>query len=280
MQEVAILGAGELGGALAHLLARRDITTRIQLIDPSGQIATGKALDIMQAAPIEGFSTQVAGATDIAAAMAAQVVVLADSANRGEWTVDDGLGLLQQTVSARSSAVVVCAGASHRELIERAVQDARIRRGRIVGSSPEALASAVRALVAVETNGSPRDVMLTVLGIPPGNVVVPWDDVAIAGFTATRMLEEPARRRVAARIAPLWPPGPYALAHAACEVLACVLGRSRRIVSCFVASDDGGGIRSRTVALSVRLDDHGVANIERPALSGSAKVALDNATLL
>src|SRR5262245_3871780 len=48
MQEVAIVGAGELGGAVAHVLARRDAVRSIVLADESGRVAAGKALDIAQ----------------------------------------------------------------------------------------------------------------------------------------------------------------------------------------------------------------------------------------
>ena len=61
MQDVAIIGAGELGGALAHVLARRDVASTIRLIDETGGVAAGKALDIMQSAPIERFATRVVG---------------------------------------------------------------------------------------------------------------------------------------------------------------------------------------------------------------------------
>src|SRR4029077_14072905 len=50
MQEVAIIGAGELGGDIAHALARRDLAARVWLLDPTGAVAAGKALDILQAA--------------------------------------------------------------------------------------------------------------------------------------------------------------------------------------------------------------------------------------
>src|SRR5262245_54464970 len=63
MQEVAIVGAGELGGLLAHVLARRDAARAIRLVDESGQVAAGKALDIMQASPLEQFATSVSGGT-------------------------------------------------------------------------------------------------------------------------------------------------------------------------------------------------------------------------
>ena len=49
---IAIIGAGELGGALAYRLARDDWAARILLVDDQGSVAAGKALDIMQAAPL------------------------------------------------------------------------------------------------------------------------------------------------------------------------------------------------------------------------------------
>ena len=67
MQEVAIVGAGELGGALAHVLARREAARTIRLIDDQGRVAEGKALDIAQAAPVEGFATQLSGSWPAAA---------------------------------------------------------------------------------------------------------------------------------------------------------------------------------------------------------------------
>src|SRR5687768_7424277 len=176
MHEVAIVGAGELGGALAHVLARRDIASRIRLIDASGQIAAGKALDIMQASPIQRFSTTVSGSTDITKAASADIVVLADGAGGPEWQDGQGLLLLTQLAAVAAKALVLCAGATQRELVDRAVRELRFARSRIVGSAPEALAGAVRALVALEVDGAPRDVALTVLGVPPAHAVVPWED--------------------------------------------------------------------------------------------------------
>jgi len=280
MQEVAIIGAGELGGDIAHALARRDLVARVRLLDPTGDTAAGKALDIVQASPIASFATYVSGSADVMHATAADAIVIADRAGAPDWTLDEALLLLKPVRAAAQRATIVCAGAPHRQLVERAVEELGISARRIVGSAPHALAAAVRALVALEWNGSPKDVSLTVLGIPPDRIVVPWDEASIGGFAATRMLDEPARRRVTARLTPLWPPGPAALAHAACEVLECLFERSRQMVSCFVAPNEGAGSRSRVVALPVRLNANGVAKIERPVLEGAAQVALENAMRL
>src|SRR5206468_4493500 len=131
-----------------------------------------------------------------------------------------------------------------------------------------------------EVNGSVKDVALSVLGVPPAHAVVAWEDATIAGFAATRMLGEPARRRLAAKLAPLWPPGPFALAVAAAEAAAAIAGRSRRTLSCFVAPDVNGGRKVRTAALPVSLDGEGIARVYDPPLGVNARVALDTAMLL
>lgn len=277
MPDLAIIGAGELGGALAHHLARHDIVNSLCLVDDKAQVAAGKALDIRQAAPIESFSARVSGATDIVAAAGATLYVLADRAGTGEWQGEEGLTMIARILRLAASPIILCAGTSQRELVERGVRALGISRSSIFGSAPEALASAIRAIVALEINGSPADVALTVLGVPPAQVVVPWEDVTIGGFAATRVLDASARRRLASRVDHLWPPGPYALAAAAALAIEGMVGRSRRRISAFVAPDDTSGRRHRTAALPVRLGAHGVAAVETPALSTRDQVALENA---
>jgi hypothetical protein len=82
MQRIAIIGAGDLGGALAHALARRDLAAAIRLVDETGRVAEGKALDITQAAPIEGFTTELSGSADLSTAAGAAAVIIADRARR------------------------------------------------------------------------------------------------------------------------------------------------------------------------------------------------------
>ncbi|HEV8348189.1 MAG TPA: hypothetical protein VGQ16_16550, partial [Vicinamibacterales bacterium] len=185
MQRVAIVGAGELGGAIAHLLARRDVVRAITLIDETGRVAAGKALDIAQAAPIEGFATELTGSTDLSMAAGADVIVIAERVDGGEWSGEDALMLLKRLTQTSSGAVIVCAGASARELVDRGVRELKVSRERLFGSAPEALAGGARALVALAVNGSPRDVALSVLGVPPDHTVIPWEDATVAGFALT-----------------------------------------------------------------------------------------------
>ena len=279
MPDIAIVGAGELGGTVAHRLACCNLAASILLIDDTGQIAAGKALDIGQAAPIEGFTTELSGSNDLSSAAGAAIVVIADRAT-GEWQGNEGVMLLGRLARLASRAVILCAGASQRELVERGVRELHIDRERLFGSAPEALAGGARALTALAVDGSPQDVALSVLGVPPSGIVIPWADSTIAGFALTKVIDEPTRRRLGRQVVAMWPPGPYALAAAAAKVVEAISGRTRAVVSCFVAPDDSAGRRMRTAALPVRLGSSGIQRVVLPSLSVADRVALDNAMLL
>jgi malate/lactate dehydrogenase len=140
--------------------------------------------------------------------------------------------------------------------------------------------SGVRAIIAAALKMAPRDVALTALGVPPDHVVIPWEDATAGGFALHRIVNEPARRQIEADVGRLWPPGPYALASAAAKVLDTLLGRSERLVTCFVGADDSAGRRARTSAVPVRLNRSGLIDVALPELSGRDRVRLDNAMLL
>src|SRR3954451_8448780 len=245
MQEVAIIGAGGLGGAVADALARSNLVRSVRLIDETGHVAAGKALDIAESAPVEGFATQLSGGTDVSMAAGASIVIITDRIGGAEWQGEEGLLLLKRLGQTASDSVIVCAGSAQRGLVERGVCELKFPRTRLFGSAPEALAGAARALVALAVNGSPRDIALSVLGVPPAHVVIPWTDATIGGLSLTGFVDEPTRRRVGARVNALWPTGVYSLAAAATAIVERMAGRSRRIVSAFVAPDVSTGTHAR-----------------------------------
>ena len=279
MERVAIVGAGELGGTIAHALARRDVVRAITLIDDTGRVAAGKALDIAQTAPVECFATELTGATDLSRVAGAAVVVIADRVAGGEWQGEDALMVLKRLTQFTANAAIVCAGASARELVDRGVRELKIPRARLFGSAPEALAGGVRALAALVVDGSPRDVAVSVLGVPPQHIVIAWEDATIGGFSLTRLMEEPVRRRLSAKVPALWPPGPHALAAAAVKAIESMAGRHRQLISAFVAPDGASGASRRTAALPVRVNAAGIAEVILPALTNVDRIALDNAMM-
>jgi malate dehydrogenase len=273
MSTVAIVGAGELGGALARALAVRERVRQIRLIDQEKTVAAGKALDIQQAGPVDAYDTRVGGTTDLSDAVGAAVLVLADRADAsGEWSGDPALMLIRRLLDLGVTCPIIVAGASARELIERAIAEIGIDRGRLIGSAPEALGSAIRAFVALEANGSPADVRLSVVGVPPKQAVVPWSDASIGGFSATRVLDAAAIARIDRRVPALWPPGPYALAAAAARLTEAIVCGSRRAF-CAFADVDG---RGRCASVPVFVNERGLARVVIPELDARERVVFEN----
>ena len=273
MSFVAIVGAGPLGGALAHALAERDRVREIRLIDAEERIAMGKALDILQSSPIEHFSTRVTASGALAAAAGAAAVVIADSAaGQGEHDGENGLALLRQLKAIEDRAPIVCAGGGQRELIGRAVAELHITPRRMLGSAPYALESAVRALAGLAIDASGVEVALRVVGIPPHAAVVAWEEASAFGQPISAHLIPHEIAALNARLPELWPPAPYALASAATRVIEAIVRGSRRRFSCFVSLP-----HRNVVAMPVELDEDGVRRVIEPALTRQERTRLENA---
>ena len=279
MSVIAIIGAGTLGGTLAHLVAAHDLYREVRLIDDAGDVAAGKALDILQSGAIERFGTTVVGDSGASAAVGADVVVLAGPADapEAEWDDGDGLDRLRRTAAFNRGALVICAGAGHRGLVERGVSEAGLDRRRLIGSAPEALRGALRAIVALEAGCEASEVALTVLGAPPRHTVVPWSQATAGGLSLEPALAPARQRRLHARAVALWPPGPYALAAAAGRVAASLATGNGRQVCCFVAVDGELGLRKQVLAAPVRLGPRGVTRIVEPHLNARERSQLEAA---
>jgi malate dehydrogenase len=274
-----ILGAGDIGGALARQLAALDVVNRITIVDELAAVAAGKALDIAQSAPIDGSHARLGGSADAAAVVGAAVVIVADAAGSpaAEWKDEAGLALLKRVAGWNQVAPIVCAGALQAGLVERGVNEIGVSRLRLFGSAPEALRSAITAIVALEAHAAPSDVSLSVLGRPPHQIIVPWEETAIAGRTATAVLTAAQLARLDARIARLWPPGPYALAGAAARLVRTALTRTPRVHAALVAVTRDQGGAGQSAMMPVTLQPTGIAALVPPALSARDRVRFETA---
>lgn len=274
---VAILGAGEIGGALARQLAATDLVSRIIIVDDLANVAAGKALDVAQSSPVDRYHTKMSGTADIAAVVGAVAVVVADSAVQPsiEWKDEGGLALIKRVAGLNQLAPIVCAGASQAGLVERGVNELGISRMRLFGSAPEALRSAIVAIVSLEAGAAPADISLSVLGRPSQQIIVPWDEAAIAGRSATEVLSAAQLARLDARIARLWPPAPYTLAGAATRLLKTALTRAPRVHAALVAVTRDEGTPGRSAMMPITLQPSGIATLVAPSLSSRDRVRFE-----
>ena len=272
---VAIVGAGDVAGAAAQALASRDAARRVLLVDASQGAAAGKALDIRQASAVDHFHTELDGTGDEGRLAGCDACIIADRFGAaGEWRGEDGLALAARISPYLADAPVVFAGSSQAELLGRMASEMSIRGSRLIGSSPEALGSAIAAITAMEAGCSPHEVMLTVLGAPPGGFVIPWGEASIGGYAMARVLSQVQLARIEARAARLWPPGPYALGAAAAAVVTAMLSGSFRSFSVLTQLGGEFGVKGRVGAIPARLGLRGIVETRVPELDARQRVQL------
>jgi malate dehydrogenase len=279
MSVVAILGAGEIGGAAARALAARGRINVVRLIDDNANVASGKAIDLSQAGPISGSDTKIQGSQDFSAAAGALAIILADPSGQPgtEWSGDTALALIRQLNRSGffQQSVLICAGSSQRLLAQQAIDELGLSRRRVIGSAPEALSATARALVGIDANTPAAQVMLTVMGRPPDRMVIPWSEASIGGSSVTSMLTAAQLHRLDARLRGLWPPGAGALGTAAALVAEAVVIGSRRLFSAFVSLDRDNGTKAPVCAWPVSIGPAGIERVASPALSGRERVVID-----
>jgi malate dehydrogenase len=279
MASVAIIGAGALGGAVAQVLASRHTVQRVLLVDAAAGVAAGKALDLQQSGAVNASHVRLEGTDDLSRAVGSAVCVIADRHGppEAEWAGDEGVALLRRLLQWTEHTPLVFAGASQSSLMLTARREHHVRRAALVGSAPEAYASAMRSMVALEADCSPAEVSLAVLGLPPRGLVVPWSEAAIGGFALERTLTPVAITRLEARAPRLWPPGPFALGAAAARAVEAIVTASRRALNILAVLDGEYGVRERLGSTPALLDSSGVARLRVPSLSTRERVLVETA---
>ena len=61
MTKISLIGAGQIGGTLAHLIGTKELVNEVVLFDVASGIAKGKALDIAQSSSVDGFNVRFSG---------------------------------------------------------------------------------------------------------------------------------------------------------------------------------------------------------------------------
>jgi malate dehydrogenase len=275
-RSVTILGAGDLAATLARRLAEKELARRVVLVDAEDGRARGKALDIAQSGPVEGFDVSVEGAPRLDAAGAADVLVVADSPALEEASLSRAraLELAGSLVPAVGTGALVVAGAQAAGLVEAAVARG-LARERVLGSAPVAFAAALRRRLATELQVEPRAVGGVVLGLPPSLAVAPVGSALVGGLPVERLSAVALKRSLAALSSRS--PGPVALAAAAARVVEALAGSRPSVLPVFAALDGEYGHRGVALAVPACLAAGRVASLLEVDLQPVERVAFDNA---
>jgi hypothetical protein len=224
---------------------------------------------------VEGFDTRVTGLGDVLSAVGADVIVIADGHEDGEWEGDRGLALLRQLVSAGTTAPFVFAGTRQTWLMEAAARELSVPGDRIVGTAAAALTGAVRGLVALEANGSGADVAVVVAGRPPAFVIA-WSGATIGGALLTERVAPHRLLALSQQLRQLWPTAPYAIAAATAPAIEGLVSGSRAHVPAMTIVDAAWGVRGRAALLPLTLGNGRVLAHQMPSLSAQERVDLLN----
>ena len=170
--KVSIVGAGNTGAALAHWLAIKQVAD-IVLVDVVEGMPQGKALDLMQAAPVEGFDILLTGSNDYAATAGSDVVVITAGAARKPGMSRDDLvnintGIVREITAqvARYSpdAFLIVLTNPLDVMCYVAYKVSGFPKHRVMGQSGILDSARFRAFIALELNVSFEDVHALVLG--------------------------------------------------------------------------------------------------------------------
>ena len=276
MHSIAILGAGDLAATLARRVAEQELARRVVLVDPDEPRARGKALDISQSGPVEGFDVQVEAAATLAGAGAFDVLVVADPGELADPLLPPARAraLGESLVPVAGKRLLLVAAASASTVIEAAVRKG-MGQQLVLGSAPVAYAGALARRLASEMQVEPRGVSALVLGLPPDQMVIPRESACVGGVPVDR-LSPVALRRAAAGLASR-APGPVALAAAAARVLRALRGSRPSILSVLVSLQGEYGHRGVAVAVPARLASGGVDSVVEVPLEPVDRVAFDRA---
>ncbi len=270
---VAIIGAGNIGGALAHRLAERARVGEVRLIDDAAGVASGKALDILQSGPIQKSDTRVTAASDVLAASGAGAIVIADAYADGEWTGDRGFALVEKILRTGTRAPIVFAGPDQTSLMERSAAKLGVGTDRLIGTAPAAVVGAVRALIGADTDVSGVDVSVTVVGRPP-SFVVGWTAATVGGAAMAERLPAHRMLAISSAVKRLWPPGPYAIASATALVVEGLISGSRQRHQAVAVLDGEFGARAVACLIPLELGRGRILSRSVPTLSPQERTSL------
>ena len=94
MTKISLIGAGQIGGTLAHLIGTKELVNEVVLFDVASGIAKGKALDIAQSSSVDGFNVKFSGTDDYKDIKDSDVIIITAGVPRKPgMSRDDLLGI-------------------------------------------------------------------------------------------------------------------------------------------------------------------------------------------
>jgi malate dehydrogenase len=282
-KKIALIGAGHIGGTLAHLAAVKELGD-IVLFDILDGVPQGKALDLTQSGPIEGFNARLSGASDYAAIADADVVIVTAGVPRKPgMSRDDLLGINLKVMDAVASGIkthapdafVICITNPLDAMVWALQKACGLPANKVVGMAGVLDSARFRHFLAEEFNVSVEDVTAFVLGGHGDDMVpsvrystvagIPLPDLVKMGWTTQAKLDAIVERtrKGGGEIVNLLKTGSafYAPAASAIAMAESYLKDQRRVLPCAAYLTGQYGVRDAYVGVPVVIGANGVDRI-------------------
>lgn len=198
--KIALIGAGNIGGTLAHLACLKHLGD-VVLFDISEGIPQGKALDLLQCGPVEGFDAKVVGTNNYADCNNADVVIVTAGVPRKPGMSRDDLLSINTKVMQQvgegikancPNAFIICITNPLDVMVNELQKSSGAKDNMIVGMAGVLDSSRFRTFLAQEFNVSINQVQAYVLG-GHGDTMVPLTAMSnIAGVSLDDMVKKGA----------------------------------------------------------------------------------------
>ncbi|MGH7964494.1 MAG: malate dehydrogenase [Candidatus Binatia bacterium] len=287
-KKIALIGAGNIGGTLAHLCALKGLGD-VVLYDVIDGLPQGKALDILEAGPIEGYDVNLIGTKSYTDIQGADVcIVTAGVARKPGMSRDDLLGINCKIMREVSENITTYAPHAFVIVITNPL-DAMVTltkritgfpKNQVVGQAGVLDSSRYRTFIAQELNVSVRNVTAMVLGGHGDDMVPARSYCQVAGIPVERLIAaqrldeiENRVRQAGGEIVALLKTGSafYSPASAAIQMAEAYLADKKQILPCAAYLEGEYGMQGVYFGVPVQIGAGGVERVIEIALSDKEK---------
>ena len=296
-KKIALIGAGQIGGTLAHLIGLKELGD-VVLFDISEGLPQGKALDLAESSPVDGFDARFAGTNSYEAIDGADVcVVTAGVPRKPGMSRDDLLGInlkVMEQVGAgirkyAPNAFVICITNPLDAMVWALQKASGMPHKKVVGMAGVLDSSRFRYFLADEFNVSVEDVTAFVLGGHGDTMVplvrystvagIPLPDLVKMGWTTQQRIDEIVKRTRdgGAEIVNLLKTGSafYAPASSAIAMAESFLLDKKRVLPCAAWLNGEYGVKGLYVGVPVVIGAKGVERVVELDLAGAERTEFD-----
>ena len=296
-KKIALVGAGNIGGTLAHLIGLKELGD-VVLFDVFGGVAAGKALDLMQSGPVDGFDSMMTGGSDYAAIAGADVVIVTAGFPRMPGMSRDDLigknaGVIAEVAAGIKehcpNAFVIVITNPLDAMVWVMKEKSGLPANKVVGMAGVLDSSRFRLFLAHEFNVSVEDVTAFVLGGHGDTMVpltrystvagIPVPDLIEMGWTTKEKIDAICDRTAngGGEIVKLLERGSafYAPAASAIAMAEAYLLDKKRVLPCAAYLTGEYGQKDMYVGVPVVIGGNGIERIVEIKLNPAEQAAFD-----